>query len=153
LYHLNRPNIVTRMEYPPPHYLLFEPLNDIETIRVWNEYKKAHSDTCEFSEVDAALLNSVDTFSPWFNNWIVQVPSKRSTRFRILIIFHSEFLTYSCQQMLRRSLEQRSFKCRVWFHVEDPNSIQPAIYSRCIVKRMPTYIHTPIIKDGCASIH
>jgi DNA polymerase III delta prime subunit len=61
------------------------------------------------------------------------------------MIWHSEFLTYSCQQMLRRSLENRSFKCRVWFHVEDPTLIQPAIHSRCITKRIPTFVHQPII--------
>jgi DNA polymerase III delta prime subunit len=134
------------MQFPPPHYLLFEPLNDIETQKVWNTYIEKHSNQCEFTEIDAAELNSVDTFAPWFDNWISQIPSKRSTRFRVLLILHSEFLTYSCQQMLRRSLEQRSFKCRVWFHVEDPTTIQPAIVSRCIVKRMSTYINSPTIK-------
>jgi DNA polymerase III delta prime subunit len=132
--------------FPPPHYFLFEPLNDRETINIWNEYRKTHCFECEFSEVDAAELNSVDTFAPWFDNWISQVAAKQSTRFRILLIFHAEFLTYSCQQMLRRSLEQRSFKCRVWFHVEDPTNIQSAIMSRCITKRIPTYIHSPTIK-------
>lgn len=132
--------------FPPPHYFLFEPLNDHETIKLWNDYKTKYSKECEFSEVDAAELNSVDNFAPWFDNWISQVPAKQSTRFRVLIIYHAEFLTYSCQQMLRRSLEQRSFKCRVWFHVEDPTNIQSAIMSRCITKRIPTYIHTPLIK-------
>jgi DNA polymerase III delta prime subunit len=132
--------------FPPPHYFLFEPLNDHETIKLWNDYKIKHSKECEFSEVDAAELNSVDNFAPWFDNWISQVPAKQSTRFRVLIIYHAEFLTYSCQQMLRRSLEQRSFKCRVWFHVEDPTNIQSAIMSRCITKRIPTYIHSPTIK-------
>jgi DNA polymerase III delta prime subunit len=132
--------------FPPPHYFLFEPLNDRETINIWNGYKEKYSDQCEFSEVDAAELNSVDNFAPWFDNWISQVAAKQSTRFRILLILHAEFLTYSCQQMLRRSLEQRSFKCRVWFHVEDPTNIQSAIMSRCITKRIPTYIHKPTIK-------
>jgi len=130
--------------FPPPHYVLFEPLNDIETRQLWDTYKQKHSESCEFTEVDAAELNSVDTFSPWFETWISQVPVKQSTRYRILIIFHAEFLTYACQQMLRRSLEQRSYKCRIWFHIEDPTSIQPAIFSRCIVKRIPTKIHYPI---------
>jgi DNA polymerase III delta prime subunit len=112
---------------------------------MWNSYKIKHIEKCEFVEVDAAEINSVDTFSPWFDNWISQVPSKSSTRFKILLIYHSEFLTYSCQQMLRRSLEQKSFKCRVWFHVEDPTTIQPAIQSRCIIKRIPDYIHRPNI--------
>lgn len=132
--------------YPPPHYFLFEPLNDVETRKLWNEYKEKYSSTCEFSEIDAAEMNSVDNFAPWFDNWITQIASKQSTRFRVLIIFHAEFLTYSCQQMLRRSLEQRSFKCRVWFHIEDPSNIQSAIMSRCIAKRISTYIHTPVIK-------
>ena len=132
--------------FPPPHYFLLEHLNDHETIKLWNDYKTKHSKECEFSEVDAAELNSVDNFAPWFDNWISQVPAKQSTRFRVLLIYHAEFLTYSCQQMLRRSLEQRSFKCRVWFHVEDPTNIQSAIMSRCITKRIPTYIHTPTIK-------
>lgn len=131
--------------YPPPHYLFFEPLNDIETINMWKSYKEAHAD-CEFDQIDAAEVNSVDTFSPWFENWVNRVPNSQTTRFRILLILHSEFLTYSCQQMLRRSLEQRSFKCRVWFHIEDPSTIQPAIQSRCIIKRIPTYVHKPIIK-------
>jgi DNA polymerase III delta prime subunit len=135
------------MQFPPPHYVLFEPLNDIETTKVWEEYKAEHSKTCEFYEVDAAEINSVDTFAPWFDNWIAQIPSKRSTRFKLLLIYHSEFLTYSCQQMLRRSLEQRSFKCRVWFHVEDPTTIQSAIFSRCIVKRIISNIKTPILRQ------
>lgn len=135
------------MQYPPPHYLFFEPLNDIETIRLWNQYKKDHTD-CEYEEIDAAETNSVDTFSPWFENWITRTPKVQGTRFRVLLVLHAEFLTYSCQQMLRRSLEQRSFKCRVWFHVEDPSTIQPAIMSRCIVKRISTYLHKPIIKNG-----
>jgi DNA polymerase III delta prime subunit len=134
------------LNYPPPHYLLFEPLNDIETSKQWKLYKAKFGGKCEFSEIDAAEINSVDTFAPWFENWIRQTASRQETRMRILMIFHAEFLTYSCQQMLRRSLEERSFNCRVWFHVEDPTTIQPAIQSRCIVKRMPVYLHTPQIK-------
>jgi len=132
--------------YPPPHYILFEPLNDVETRKLWKDYKEQNTTACEFFEIDAAEKNSVDTFSPWFENWISQVPEKSSTRYRILIIYHAEFLTYACQQMLRRSLEQRSYKCRVWFHIEDPSTIQPAIFSRCIVKRIPTVLHVPKIE-------
>ena len=132
--------------FPPPHYLFFEPLNDIETQKVWSGYKTKHESTCEFYEIDATEMNSVDTFSSWFDNWISQIPKRQSTRFRILLIWHSEFLTYACQQMIRRSLEQKSFRSRVWFHVEDPTVIQPAIQSRCIIKRIPTYFHTPSIK-------
>lgn len=134
--------------YPPPHYLFFEPLNDIETIRMWKAYKQSHSD-CEYEEIDAAEMNSVDNFSPWFENWISQSPKSQSVRFRILLILHAEFLTYSCQQMLRRSLEQRSFKCRVWFHIEDPSLVQPAIMSRCVLKKLPLYMHRPTyIENG-----
>jgi len=132
--------------YPPPHYLLFEPLNDIETMGLWNAYQQVHHELCEFTLVDAAHMNSVDTFSPWYETWISQVPVRSSTRYRILLILHAELLTYACQQMLRRSMEQRSYKCRVWFHVEDPTTIQPAIFSRCIVKRIQTKIHTPSIQ-------
>ena len=128
--------------FPPPHYILFEPLNDVETLRVWNTYKSEHKDSCEFEVVDAAKLNSIETFTPWFENWITR---KATVRFRILLVLHSEFLTFSCQQVLRRSLEQRSYKCRVWFHIEDPTQLQPAIISRCIVKRIDTHIHTPRI--------
>lgn len=134
------------LQYPPPHYILFEPLNDIQTQKVWKDYKKEYERMCDFTEIDATELNSVETFAPWFHNWIVQVPKTQSMRLKILIVWHSEFLTFSCQQMIRRSLEERSFKCRIWFHIEDPSTLQPAIQSRCIVKRMPTYIHTPIIK-------
>ncbi len=134
------------MEYPPPHYLFFEPLNDIQTLKGWETYKKNHASTCEFDIIDAAEINSVDTFAPWFENWITRVPKNQGTRYRILLVLHSEFLTYSCQQMLRRSLEQRSFKCRVWFHIEDPSLIQPAIVSRCIVKNLQTVYNSPKIE-------
>lgn len=135
------------LSYPPPHYVLFEPLNDLETQREWVEYKKHHESVCEFTEVDAAQINSVETFAPWFYNWVSQVPEKQATRFRVLMIWHSEFLTFSCQQMLRRSLEERSFKCRVWFHIEDPTQLQPAIQSRCIIKRMDTPINKPRLEQ------
>jgi hypothetical protein len=129
------------MEFPPPHYVLFEPLNDKETLRMWNAYKEEHPE-CEYEEVDASILYSVETFAPWFDMWISRI-SRNHARLRILIIWHSEFLTFACQQMLRRQLEERSFKNRVWFHIEDPTSLQPAIISRCITKRIPVFIHHP----------
>ena len=135
------------MQYPPPHYILFEPLNDSETQKVWSEYKQTYERQCEFTEIDAAVVNTVETFSPWFYNWISQVAEKQEKQIRVLLVWHSEFLTFSCQQMIRRSLEERSFKCRVWFHVEDPTVIQSAIQSRCVVKRMSTNIHIPNIKE------
>jgi len=134
------------MDFPPPHYVLFEPLNDKETKHAWERYKEDHSDVCEFDEINAASVFSVETFAPWFDIWISSVPKKQSTRMRVLMIWHAEFLTFACQQMLRRQLEQRSFKNRVWFHVEDPTSLQSAILSRCITKRMPTIVRAPIIK-------
>jgi hypothetical protein len=48
--------------------------------------------------------------------------------------------------MLRRQLEKRSFKNRVWFHVENPSTIQNAIISRCITKRIKTNINHPNYK-------
>jgi DNA polymerase III delta prime subunit len=135
------------MEFPPPHYVLFEPLNDRNTKDAWEAYKEAHSDKCEFDEIDAASVFSVETFAPWFDMWISRVPRKQSTRLRILIIWHAEFLTFACQQMLRRQLEQRSFKNRVWFHIEDPTTLQSAIFSRCITKRIPNFLSKSSYKE------
>jgi hypothetical protein len=137
---------VDTMEFPPPHYILFEPLNNKETLRVWSKYKEHHSDACEFDEIDASVVFSAELFAPWFDTWITSTTKKQGTRLKILIIWHSEFLTFACQQIMRRQLEQRSFKNRVWFHVEDHSTLQPAIISRCITKRMKTDIHVPIYK-------
>ena len=134
------------MDYPPPHYILFEPLNDSETRNLWINYKKEHCTTCEFDEIDASSIFSIETFAPWFDSWITRTPRNQSTKIRVLLIWHTEFLTFACQQILRRQLEQRSFKNRVWFHVEDPTSLQSAIVSRCITKRIPTIIHIPKYK-------
>jgi DNA polymerase III delta prime subunit len=105
---------------------------------------KANTHRCDFEEVDAAVVNSIDDFAPWVSQWMSFVPSQSHIRIRVLIVWHAHFLTAACQQMLRRSLEQRSFKCRVWFHIEEP-TLQPAIVSRCIVSRMPAYIHYPVV--------
>ena len=133
------------MEFPPPHYILFEPLNDFETLKLWNDYKQSYPEL-EYEEIDASVIFSVETFAPWFDMWISRVP-KNSARLRILIIWHSEFLTFACQQLLRRQLEQRSFKNRVWFHIEEPTSLQGAIISRCITKRIQTLINQPKYKE------
>jgi DNA polymerase III delta prime subunit len=125
--------------FPPPHYILFEPLNDTNMLKIWSEYKQKNKD-CEYEVFDASMNHSVETFAPWIESWMSRMPSKK-TRFRVLLILHAEFLTFSCQQVLRRLLEQRSFRCRVWFHIEDPTGIQAAIQSRCIIKRIPTYLH------------
>jgi DNA polymerase III delta prime subunit len=108
-------------------------------LKLWDEYREKYTE-CEYDELDASINHSVETFAPWIENWMSRLPTRR-TRFRVLLILHAEFLTFSCQQVLRRLLEQRSFRCRVWFHIEDPTGIQPAIQSRCVIKRIPTYLH------------
>lgn len=130
--------------FPPPHRVLYEPLNDVETNNVWNAYKIAHEHEADFEEVDAAVMNGMEDFAKWFNQWITFVPSRPGVRVRVLMIWHAHFLSLACQQMLRRSLEQRSFRCRVWFHIEEP-SLQAAIVSRCIIKSMNRHLHVPQI--------
>lgn len=131
-------------EFPPPHRVLYESLNDRMTRDLFLSYKAAHEHEADFEEVDAALTNSMDDFAKWFAQWMTFAPSRPGIRIRVLIIWHAHFLSLACQQMLRRSLEQRSFRCRVWFHIEEP-SLQAAILSRCIVKTMPQYEHVPKI--------
>jgi DNA polymerase III delta prime subunit len=131
-----------KLEFPCPHYILYEPLNDTETIKFVERYKEKFRDRIEVEEIDACILYSSDMFSQRFSSWISEIP-KQTGNLRIMIVWHAEFLTSACQQMLRRQLEQRSFRNRVWFHVENPSGIQSAIVSRCITKRMPTIIKTP----------
>jgi hypothetical protein len=121
--------------------VLYEALNDRETQRVWTEYRTRYADQAEFEEVDAAVLNGMDDFAKWFAQWMSFVPNRQGLRCRILMVWHAHFLSLACQQMLRRSLEQRSFRCRVWFHIEEP-TLQQAILSRCIVKVLPPREHT-----------
>jgi hypothetical protein len=120
-------------------------LNDRETKTLWDAYKVKYADQCEFEEVDAAVSNSMDDFAKWFTQWIAFAPARRSVRIRVLLIWHAHFLSLACQQMLRRSLEQRSFRCRVWFHIEEP-LLQSAIVSRCIVTTIPPYIGHPRVQ-------
>ena len=130
--------------FPPPHRVLYEALNDRETRELWTRYKTLHAAHADFEEVDAAVLNGMDDFAKWFAQWVTFVPSRQSIRCRILIVWHAHFLSLACQQMLRRSLEQRSFRCRVWFHIEEP-TLQAAILSRCIVAVMPRFVRIPEI--------
>jgi hypothetical protein len=130
--------------FPPPHRVLYERLNDRTTTDVWTTYKAAHNHEADFEEVDAAQMNSMDDFAKWFGQWVTFVPSRPGIRVRVLMVWRAHFLSLACQQMLRRSLEQRSFRCRVWFHIEEP-TLQAAIVSRCIVKLLPEYDHTPSI--------
>lgn len=132
------------MEFPPPHRVLYECLNDRETHSYWTAYKEKYADQCEFEEVDAAEMNGMEDFAKWVVQWMSFVPSRSGIRYRVLIVWHAHFLSLACQQMLRRSLEQRSFRCRIWFHIEEP-TLQQAILSRCIVRCMPTYRHVPRI--------
>lgn len=133
------------MNFPPPHCILYEPLNDRMTEEYYQSYKTAHSHECDFEEVDAAVTNSMDDFAKWFVQWMTFTPSRSHIQYRVLMIWHAHFLSLACQQMLRRSLEQRSFRCRVWFHIEEP-TLQSAIVSRCIVKQMKSYSHIPMLR-------
>lgn len=139
------------MEFPPPHTILYEPLNDRQTQSLWSDYKKKHIHECDFEETDAAIMNSMEDFAQWFSQWVVFVPTRASVRIRVLMIWHAHFLSLACQQMLRRSLEQRSFRCRVFFHIEQP-CLQSAILSRCIVRCLPSYQHVPEFIEGTIPI-
>lgn len=108
------------------------------------DYKTAHEHEADFEDVDAAVMNGMEDFAKWFTQWMSFVPTRQSVRVRVLMVWHAHFLTLACQQMLRRSLEQRSFRCRVWFHIEEP-TLQAAIISRCIVSLMPMYYHEPTL--------
>uniref|UniRef100_A0A6C0M2X5 Uncharacterized protein n=1 Tax=viral metagenome TaxID=1070528 RepID=A0A6C0M2X5_9ZZZZ len=131
------------MEFPPPHRILFECLNDRNTRAYWQDVKTTYADRCDFEEIEATEHNSVEEFSAWLTQWLSFAPTQPH-RIRLLMIWHAHFLSAACQQMMRRSLETRSFKCRVWFHLEEP-TLQHAIVSRCVVTRMPQYTHTPIV--------
>lgn len=128
--------------YPPPHSVFYETLNDVTTTHFVRQYKQAHEATCEVDEIDAAQQNSMDDFAKWFIQWIAFAPARPTTTIRLLVIWHAHFLSLSCQQMLRRSMERRSFRCRIWFHIEEP-TLQAAILSRCVVRNMPSYEHIP----------
>ena len=132
------------MDFPPPHRVLYECLNDRETQSYWTAYKQKYAEQCDFEEVDAAVMNGMEDFAKWVVQWMSFSPTRASFRYRILMVWHAHFLSLACQQMLRRSLEQRSFRCRIWFHIEEP-TLQQAILSRCIVKVMPNYSHFPRI--------
>ena len=48
-------------------------------------------------------------------------------------------------------METKSYRARVWFHVEYVNNIQSAIQSRCIVKhiRCPPVTVVPALDGDC----
>jgi DNA polymerase III delta prime subunit len=113
--------------------LFHEPLNDCEMIRLWNEYRTHYSADIETCEIDAAAVCSVEEFGKLFEIWVT---SKSSKRIKLLMVWHAHFLSLACQQSLRRWLETKSYRARVWFHVESMNNVQMAIQSRCILRRI-----------------
>jgi len=121
--------------FPPPHMLFHEPMDDREMIRVWNEYKTTHASELDTCEIDAATVCSVDEFGKLFEIWVT---SKSSKRIKLLMVWHAHFLSLACQQSLRRWLETKSYRARVWFHVEYMNNVQMAIQSRCISREIKT---------------
>lgn len=123
------------MQFPPPHMLFHEPMDDREMIRVWNEYRSTHAADLETFEIDAATVCSVDEFGRLFEIWVT---SKSSKRVKLLMVWHAHFLSLACQQSLRRWLETKSYRSRVWFHVEYVNNVQMAIQSRCISRELKT---------------
>jgi hypothetical protein len=100
--------------------VLHEPLDDKSTRKLWSEYTQTYRDQLDISEVDAARLCSIDEFSKWFEIWVT---SKSSKRIKLLIVWHAHFLSLACQQTLRRWLETKSYRCRVWFHAEMLNNM------------------------------
>lgn len=125
---------------PPPHMLFFEPLDDRKMIETWKGYRSLHEKIAEFLEIDASDHYSIEEFTRLFELF---VSTKSSKRIKIIMIWHSHFLSLACQQSLRRLLETKSFRARVWFHVEFMNNIQSAIASRCIVRHIQAVPTTP----------
>lgn len=124
---------------PPPHMVFHEPLDDRSMKQLWSSYCNQFKHDLEPSEIDAAEVCSVEEFSKRFEIWVT---SKSSKRIKLLLVWHSHFLSLACQQTLRRWLETKSYRCRVWFHAEQLNNMQSAILSRSIVKFLPGVVHT-----------
>ena len=113
--------------------LFHEPMEDREMIRIWKEYTAEHAAELDTCEIDAAEVCSVEEFGRIFEIWVT---SKSSKRIKLLMVWHAHFLSLACQQALRRWLETKSYRARVWFHAEYVNNIQSAIQSRCILRRV-----------------
>jgi DNA polymerase III delta prime subunit len=139
------------MQFPPPHMLFHEPLEDREMTNVWNTYTSNYSEHMDVCEIDAADVCSVDEFGRLFENWVT---AKSSKRIKLLMVWHAHFLSLACQQSLRRWMETKSYRARVWFHAEYVNNIQMAIQSRCILKtlRSPCTQITPERIGDCESM-
>jgi DNA polymerase III delta prime subunit len=129
--------------------LFHEPLDDREMIRVWKEYTTQHAAELDIHEIDAATVCSVDEFGKLFEIWVT---SKSAKRVKLLMVWHAHFLSLACQQSLRRWLETKSYRSRVWFHVEYINNVQMAIQSRCISKQIQAApFVSPILRIGDTS--
>ena len=129
--------------FQPPHVLWFEPLEERQTKQIGMDYCRAHPDL-EPHEIDAADVYSVDEFSQQFETWVT---TKSSKRIRVLMVWHAHFLSLACQQVLRRWMEIKSYRSRVWFHVELLNAVQQAIVSRCLVRRVTPSDHViPVVR-------
>lgn len=137
--------------FPPPHMLFHEPMEDREMTNVWNAYKVQHLDNMDVCEIDAAAVCSVDEFGRLFENWVT---AKSSKRIKLLMVWHAHFLSLACQQSLRRWMETKSYRARVWFHVEYVNNVQMAIQSRCILKslRAPAVPIVPECMGDCSAM-
>jgi len=139
------------IHFPPPHMLFHEPMEDREMTNVWNDYKAKHSEHMDVCEIDAADVCSVEEFGRLFENWVT---AKSSKRIKLLMVWHAHFLSLACQQSLRRWMETKSYRARVWFHAEYVNNVQMAIQSRCILKSLrscPTQI-TPKVIGTCDEV-
>jgi DNA polymerase III delta prime subunit len=121
------------LQFPPPHMLFHEPMEDREMIRAWKEYTAKYAADLDTCEIDAAEVCSVEEFGRIFEIWVT---SKSSKRIKLLMVWHAHFLSLACQQALRRWLETKSYRARVWFHAEYVNNIQSAIQSRCILRKL-----------------
>jgi hypothetical protein len=141
------------IQFPPPHMLFHEPMEDREMIRIWKEYTASHPADIDTFEIDAAEVCSVDDFGRLFEIWVT---SKSSKRIKLLMVWHAHFLSLACQQSLRRWLETKSYRARVWFHAEYVNNIQSAIQSRCILRTIATVarddVHPAHEGDTCEMI-
>jgi DNA polymerase III delta prime subunit len=134
------------LQFPPPHMLFHEPMEDREMIRTWKEYTAAHATDLDTCEIDAADVCSVEEFGRIFEIWVT---SKSSKRIKLLMVWHAHFLSLACQQALRRWLETKSYRARVWFHAEYVNNIQSAIQSRCILRKLECPLTTDPLTPIC----
>ena len=125
--------------------LFHEPMEDRQMIRTWKEYTAKHAADLDTCEVDAADVCSVEEFGRIFEIWVT---SKSSKRIKLMMVWHAHFLSLACQQALRRWLETKSYRARVWFHAEYVNNIQSAIQSRCILRRL-AQADSPMITPRC----